>query len=317
MMNNNRDNIYRINYHSNLSEDAVEKSLTDYVYNDKKQWNWFIKLFLLSLGVGFATAGIIFFFAYNWADLHKFAKLGLAEGILILTAALTFIPTFQKTTKNIVLTGAAMLVGVLFAVFGQIYQTGANAYDFFLGWTLFITLWVLVSNFPPLWLIYIILINTTLFLYGEQVAYYWEEQTVYMIHFILNVAFLVAAIALQHLGKDLRIPAWFTNAIALLAVFFATTGVIVELFDYYEDRKFILLCITIVVYGLGIYYATNQKNIFYLAVIAFSSIIIVSAIIIRTGDDIGMFFFVCLFIIASVTAVIKGLLSLHKNWSHE
>lgn len=317
MTNNNRENIYRISNHSNLSEDAVEKSLIEYVYNDKQQWNWFIKLFLLSVGVGFATAGIIFFFAYNWTGLHKFAKLGIAEGILIITAALTFIPTFSTTTKNIVLTGASMLVGVLFAVFGQIYQTGANAYDFFLGWTVFITLWVVVSNFPPVWLLYILLINTTLFLYGEQVANYWEPQTVYTIHFCLNVIFLAATLAIQHVRNDLNIPAWFSNTVAFIAVFFATTGVIVELFDYYEDRTFILLITSIFVYSLGVYYAINQKSIFYLAVISFSLIIIVSAIIIRTGEDIGMFFLVCLFIIGSVTAVIKGLLSLHSSWSHE
>jgi len=317
MTNNNRENIYRIKSHSNLSQETVEKSLTDYVYSDKKQWNWFIKIFLLSLGVGFTTAGIIFFFAYNWADLHKFAKLGLVQGILIATTLSIFIPAFSSTTKNIILTGASVLVGVLFAVFGQIYQTGANAYDFFMGWSVFITLWVVISNFPPLWLIYIILINTTLYLYSEQVAYYWEERTVFILHFCLNLVFLIETVLLQRIRKEIHIPTWFTNTIALMTAFFATTGIIIELFDYYESSNYILFLIVFLVYGFGVYYAINQKSIFYLAVIAFSSIIIFSGVIVRMGDDIGMFFFVCLFIIGSVTGVIKGLLSLHKTWSNE
>ena len=317
MTNNNRENIYRIKSHSNLSQETVEKSLTDYVYSDKKQWNWFIKIFLLSLGVGFTTAGIIFFFAYNWADLHKFAKLGLVQGVLIATTLSIFIPAFSSTTKNIILTGASVLVGVLFAVFGQIYQTGANAYDFFMGWSVFITLWVFVSNFPPMWLIHIILINTTLYLYSEQVAYYWEDRTVFIAHFALNLFFLISTELLLRMRKHIHIPLWFTNAIALLTAFFATTGVIIELFDYYENSNYILFLIAFLVYAFGVYYAINQKSIFYLAVIAFSSIIIFSGVIVRMGDDIGMFFFVCLFIIGSVTGVIKGLLSLHKTWSNE
>lgn len=320
MTNTNRENIYRIIRHSNLSKETVEQSLTEHVYADKQQWNGFIKLFLLSLGIGFTTGGIIFFFAYNWTDLHKFAKLGLAEGVLTLTAILTFIPSFQATTKNIILTGAAILVGVLFAVFGQIYQTGANAYDFFLGWTVFITLWVLVSNFPPLWFIYIVLINTTVFLYSEQVAYYWEERTVFTIHFCLNILFLTVALLIQQIKKEIHIPIWFTNAIAIAAASFSTMGIINEFFhDYYdyEKRYYVLFFITLLVYAIGVYYAIQKKNIFYLAVIAFSSIVIFSSGLIRIGDDAGIFLFVCLFIIASITAVIKGLLSLHKKWTNE
>ena len=49
------------------------------LYADKKQWNQFLSVFLLAVGVGFTVAGIIFFFAYNWDELPKFAKLGIVE----------------------------------------------------------------------------------------------------------------------------------------------------------------------------------------------------------------------------------------------
>jgi uncharacterized membrane protein len=142
----------------------MDRILKEQVYNDKDAWSKFLRLFLISLGVGFTTAGIIFFFAYNWADLHKFIKIGLVEGVVIATALAAVYSRIPSDIRNILLTGASILVGVLYAVFGQIYQTGANAYDLFLGWTLFITLWVLISNFAPLWLVFIILINTTVLL---------------------------------------------------------------------------------------------------------------------------------------------------------
>ena len=179
-----QEDIHIVNKYSNLSEPEVNKLLHSHVYHNRNAWIKFLNLALLSLGIGFLVAGITFFFAYNWDDLPKFAKLGLTELLLIATTVIALMPRFQTQTRNVVLTGAAMLVGVLFAVFGQIYQTGANAYDFFLAWTLFVILWVVISNFAPLWLLFLTLINTTFILYTQQVAKDWDEI------FIITVLFL-------------------------------------------------------------------------------------------------------------------------------
>lgn len=318
MTNNNRDTIYRVNEHSSVSEKTLNSALTDYVYAGKKEWSWFIKLLVLSLGACFTVAGILFFFAYNWTELHKFAKLGLIQGLLICAISITLIPSFSKTIKSIVLAAASMLVGVLFAVFGQIYQTGANAYDFFLGWSIFIFLWVLISNFPPLWLIFVVLVETTVHLYAEQVAYYWEEQTPFIILFCLNVLFLATTIYVKSRIKGIHVPIWFVNTLSILAAIYGTAGAISELFQYHhDDRVYIFVYIVLVVYGLGVYFGLRKKSIFYLVVIAFSSIIIISAIIIRAGGDFEMFFGVFIFSALSVTGVIKGLLTLQKKWSNE
>ena len=111
------------------------------LYADKKQWNQFLSIFLLAVGVGFTVAGIIFFFAYNWEELPKFAKLGIVEVLLVASVLLATFTHWNKLVKQILLTGATFLIGTLLAVFGQIYQTGADAYDLFLGWTLFTILW--------------------------------------------------------------------------------------------------------------------------------------------------------------------------------
>ena len=103
------------------------------MYADKKQWKQFLSIFLLAAGVGFTVAGIIFFFAYNWEDLPKFAKLGIVQTLLVASVLLTVFTRWNILIKQIILTGATFLVGTLFAVFGQIYQTGADAYDLFLG----------------------------------------------------------------------------------------------------------------------------------------------------------------------------------------
>ena len=159
MENIDRHTIHIISRNSNWSEKGVEDALKENVYNNALQWQKFLKLFFMGLGVCFVTLGVIFFFAFNWADLNKFVKLGLVASLIIATTLFALFSKLNETLKDIVLTGAAVLVGVLFSVFGQIYQTGANAYDFFLGWTVFIALWVFVANFAPLWLLFLGLLN--------------------------------------------------------------------------------------------------------------------------------------------------------------
>ena len=313
MTNMQREDIHIISRHSNLTEKGIAKALKENVYNDRETWRKFFQLFFISLGVGFTVSGIVFFFAYNWADLHKFVKIGLTEGVLIATTILVLLPKINGNIRNIILTGASVLVGVLFAVFGQIYQTGANAYDFFLAWTVFVTLWVLVSNFAPLWLLYLVLINTTFILYSQQVAKDWSEVFICSLLFIINVTVLISAI---FWGKK-KIPNWFLNTVALASISYATIGVVIGIFDKHQVTFPILISITAIAFALGIWHGLKTKSGFYLSVIPFSLIIIVSAFLIKISDGEMMFLLVSLFIIASVTLTIKNLIDIQKKWTNE
>lgn len=308
-----REDILIISQHSDLSEKVADKALKENVYNDKRAWQKFLRLLFISLGVGFTLSGIVFFFAYNWADLHKFAKIGLTEGLLISTIiVLLFIKT-KSSLSNIILTGASVLVGVLFAVFGQIYQTGANAYDFFLAWTVFISLWALVANFPPLWLLYLILLNTTLILFSQQVAKDWSSVFIYTLLFSINLSILICAILL---GKQ-KIPNWFLNTVTLLSTSYATIGIIIGIFSGQEPSFPFLILLTAIAFTIGIRYGLKTKNSFYLAVIPFSIIIMLSALLLNISNDESMFLAVCLFIIGAVTLTIKNILNLQKQWTNE
>lgn len=312
-----REDIHIISRHSNLTEQAIERVLKENVYNDKEMWKKFLRLFFITLGIGFTTAGIIFFFAYNWADLNKFIKLGLTEVLIIATTIIVLLPKIKSSTRNMILTGSSFLVGVLFAVFGQIYQTGADAYDFFLAWTLFITLWVVVSNFAPLWLLYIVLINTTFILYTEQVVKDWPPILVITLLFLFNTAIPLTFIFLEKDKKIESVPKWFTYILALGSVTFATAGMIFGILD--EDQSIFpgLALIVILMYGLGIWHGIKSKSGFYLSVIPLSIIIMISASILRISEGAEMLLPVSLFIIVSVTLVIMKLVNLQKKWKNE
>ena len=307
-----RNDIHILSRHSNLSEVNVHKALNEKVYNDKIAWKKFFHLFLISLGVGFTVSGIIFFFAYNWADMHKFIKIGLTQGVLIITTSVLFLLKIDDKIKNIILTGSAVLVGVLFAVFGQVYQTGANAYDFFLAWTVFVTLWALVSDFAPLWLLYILLINVTLYFYTEQVAKNWSIVFAYTLHLIVNIAPILIVIFTKN-----KAPNWFLNTVALAAATYATLGISIGIFEKFEPAFFILILLTTAIYILGYRYGIKTKNGFYLSVIPFSLIVIISALFIEISNGELMFLFVSIFIIVAVTLTIKNLLNFQKKWNHE
>ena len=310
-----RNDIHIIGRHSNLTEKEIARALKENVYNDKESWKKFFRLFFISLGVGFTVSGIVFFFAYNWAGLHKFAKIGLAEGLLIATTILLFHKKINNSVRNIILTGASVIIGVLFAVFGQIYQTGADAYDLFLAWTVFVTLWVLVSNFTPLWLLYLILINTTFVLYSQQVAKNWSEVFVFTLLFIINTAVLIFVF----LFVRKRTPTWFVYTVALASVICATIGIVIGIFDKNQTAlsMSILILTTAITFALGIWTGLKTKSGFYLAVIPFSLIIIMSTLLIEVLDGEIIMLVVSLLIIAGVTLTIKNLINFQKRWANE
>ncbi|MEX0313942.1 MAG: DUF2157 domain-containing protein [Allomuricauda sp.] len=315
-----REDIRVIANHSNWSEKSIAKSLKDNVYNGSDTWLRFLKLFVLSLGVSFLTFGVLFFFAYNWDDLHKFVKIGLIEGLVVIITFGVLFSRLNSFVKNILLTSAAVLVGVLLAVFGQIYQTGANAYDLFLGWTLLITLWVMVSNFAPMWLLYIVLLNTTFMLYVEQVSHDWSSGFVFTLLFIFNTLFALIFILAKVFRYPIHSPKWLQNLLVLYIVCIGTIGFISGIFEssgIFKDSAFpftIFYFLVLLFFGLGIWYGLKKQQIIYISLIPFGIIIIISAFLIELSDGAAMFLTVGLFIVLSVSLLIMALLKLQRKW---
>ncbi|NTX59283.1 DUF2157 domain-containing protein [Myxococcus sp. CA051A] len=131
-------------------------------------WRRFVSSTLLGLGALLVLSGVIYFFAYNWAALHRFGKLGLIAAAIAGTA-LGARKLGDRLAGQLCLLAASVLVGALLAVYGQAYQTGADPYELFIGWAVLILPWVAMSRFPPLWMLLVILANTGLVLFQQQV----------------------------------------------------------------------------------------------------------------------------------------------------
>ncbi len=309
-----RKDIQIISKHSNWSESGVDHVLKKHIYHGPSDWKRFLSLFFLGLGVSLTLAGIIFFFAYNWDNLHKFIKIGLVEVLILAVMLAVLFSKMDQLIKNILVTAAAVLVGVLMAIFGQVYQTGANAYDLFLGWTLLITLWVIVTNFAPLWLIYIVLVNISIILYDEQVANDWPNGVMHTVLFVINSAFALFFILCHRFTDKIKPPNWFTSVLILGSVVIGTVGVCRGISDDFDSSYWILFTLVLALYVAGIWYGLKNKQLLYLSLIPFSVIIIVSTLLLEMSDDAAMFFTVSFFIIISVSLLIKTLINLQKKW---
>ncbi|MGO4326970.1 DUF2157 domain-containing protein [Cupriavidus sp. 2TAF22] len=132
---------------------------------DAAAWRHWLDRALLALGAALLCAGVIVFFAFNWQDLHKFARFGLLAGALTLLAAFAFLRPPGDMAGRAALCGAQVVAGVLLAVIGQVYQTGADAWQLFALWALLAVPWALAARAAPHWWLVIVLANVALLRY--------------------------------------------------------------------------------------------------------------------------------------------------------
>lgn len=129
------------------------------------EWRIFIDRLLLWLGGLALVFSVLFFVAFNWADMGRWPRFGLVQVALVLTAGIAVWGSASRLGTQVALTAASLLVGGLLALFGQTYQTGADPWQLFFIWAVLILPWVLLARFEPLWLLWLGLLNLAIWLY--------------------------------------------------------------------------------------------------------------------------------------------------------
>ncbi|MCK6598962.1 MAG: DUF2157 domain-containing protein [Bdellovibrionaceae bacterium] len=124
---------------------------------------------LLIVTSAFLLSGILCFLSYNWMSLHKFVKFALLETGVIITIAMAWYKGIDQLPGKVFLFSGAMFVGFSLAVFGQIYQTGADPYGLFLSWLIFVTAWTVIAKQSALYVLFIVLSNLSLVFYWNQI----------------------------------------------------------------------------------------------------------------------------------------------------
>lgn len=135
-----------------------------------RAWSSFLDQILLWFGALALAFSVLFFIAYNWAELGRFARFGLVELALLGAMAVYWKQDGRGLTSQAALMAATLLLGVLLALYGQVYQTGADPWQLFFTWALLMLPWALIGRFAALWLVWLGLLNLSVVLYHEALS---------------------------------------------------------------------------------------------------------------------------------------------------
>ncbi|HYI02915.1 DUF2157 domain-containing protein [Hyalangium sp.] len=295
-----------------LPPQALERALELAVASPPRSW-WrrFLSTTLLGLGALLGLSGVISFFAFNWAALHRFGKFGLLMAA-IAAAALAAWRLGERTASQFALLFAAVLVGPLLAVYGQAYQTGADPYELFLGWGALILPWVVLARFAPLWLFELILANTAVILFWEQVLDEENPAALVLTLAVLNGTAWIVTEFLAHRQVSGLQGRWLPRILAVMTLFplmSAAEEMAVDLKA--DDGALQILCVALLVLALAGMYAFHRQarsELFFLTLGAACVVTLVSTLVGRALfdglEDVLAFLFMPLVLIGEIAIVV-------------
>jgi uncharacterized membrane protein len=249
-----------------------------------RDWRTFLDRLLLWSGAVALVAGVVFFVAYNWNDLGKFAKFGLV-GLLIVAAVLGYWRLgVDRAAGKASLLVASILLGALLALFGQTYQTGADTWELFANWAALMAPWVLVGRFAGLWMLWIMVANVAIVLYFQVfpsffgIAFSTERQVWAL--FAFNTAVLVGwELAARRVSwLDER---WAPRLLAITSGAAVTLLMVYTIYDWRDTSGAALIAYPAWIacaYGA---YRARMRDLFVLSGGCLSVIVVVTAFLAR------------------------------------
>lgn len=263
-------------------------------------WPKWIIRFSMTIGVAFFLIGVIFFFAYNWTSLSDFQKFATVEvGMFASLVGYLFTPQ-QHLISKLFLMSLSVLVGVFLAVFGQIYQTGADTYELFFMWSLLITGFVWLSCYQGLWFLWSLLIHVGLFLWLKtHESFFLREEFFCWLSYlsVLTIAFLLSREFARSKKIEWLQGNWPRYAFLVMLLCLQIPGAIVF---FYENDNVLWVSFFIYVFssgGLGFVYQKIIKDIQAISLILFAAFIVAEAFLFRVltkafdhGNEAGLLF---------------------------
>ena len=105
-----------------------------------------IKRFFLLFSVIFLIAGVTSFTAYNWENMPNIEKLAVPS-VLIIVGLVAYLFLKKEIYKNLAIFFSSFMIGTLFAVYGQVYQTGADVWILFRNWAIFLIIPMVATGY--------------------------------------------------------------------------------------------------------------------------------------------------------------------------
>jgi uncharacterized membrane protein len=275
---------------------------------NSSRWLTFLNQLCLWTGSIALGLSVLFFIAFNWLEFGRFAKFTLVEVSLVGAVISYLVLKKESLFAKASITVAAIFVGVLLALFGQTYQTGADPWQLFFIWACLILPWTMTARFSGLWLISIILINVAFILYidahnGLFFLHYVQDIILwglFAINFVSLIVWQLASVKCQWLQDGFS-----TRFIAVTVAILIT---ILAIISVSEGNMLSNLAVPMwaIYMGLGYWvYRVKSVELFMLAIGCLSGIMLIATLFINllfNGSEIISAFLLLALIIVGLGA---------------
>ena len=273
------------------------------------EWRGFLERLLLWLGVVALAAGMIFFLAYNWQDMGRYAKLGLAQGAIVIALGFVWRLGLERAAGKAALLAAALLTGALLALIGQIYQTGADTFELFAAWALAVLPWVLLGRFAALWILWLALVNLALALYFLTFGLLWgmlfaPEKLLWLL-FGLNTIALAVWEAAAAGGIEWLRERWAARLLATASGILVTALALFDIVEWRSAGGFGVPAWIAWLVAAHLVYRHRVRDLYVLAGGVLSAIVVASTFLgkhLLKGDPAFGFLFIGVIVIAMSAA---------------
>lgn len=307
---------------------------------DHAGWRGYVDKFLMVVGAALIAAGIAAFIAWNWAELDRFAKFALIQSGIFGSAVLAWRFGLSTIAGKSSLFIVAFLTGILFALFGQVYQTGADPYGLFLAWAILILPLCVIGRQAGLWLLLHVLLSLTVIMYYTQVLHppegWWQiaqllgplvwlgatvtDSTLASTLYALNAIGLVIWEFGAHRGVSWMQGRTYPRLIAFgaFAVVLPSTLIMIFGASFGENAglHFMSPLLLAIITAVGLwYYQFKRQDLMILTLCLIAAIFVVTSFAIRhvmTGT--GSLLFLALLIIGQVAGAAMWLKSVAQRW---
>ncbi|MDR1368167.1 MAG: DUF2157 domain-containing protein, partial [Candidatus Accumulibacter sp.] len=292
-------------------------------------WGLFWRFLATQSSLLFFAAALVCFFAFNWTEIPAFAKFGLIGTLIAASALPAFLRGFSSSLTHAGLLLCGILGGVLFAVYGQVYQTGADAWELFRSWTLWLIPLFLLSRRSGLFFTLWIVATLWALFYWRQILFTQNMR----LFFLCSHAFVWAAFetASRHFSRK-ELPflrsRWIPRCIGALLL--ACVTLILSEEHIFRDGDLLAtnagigLLFLCVMAGGGYWYVRVKHDLFMIAVGLLSLIVLITTKLFvglaifesrSSGDTIANLLFVAAVILGLSSAAWKLLAHLHRQKS--
>lgn len=272
------------------------------VFPSGSNWQRFLDQLLLWLGALMLAAGVIYFLAYNWNDLGRYAKFGLVEALIVAALIVIWRVGLESIAGKVTLLAASLFVGGLLALIGQTYQTGADTFELFAAWAVLILPWVLVGRLAALWLVWLGLLNAAVIFYytvfGGLFGLLFGPEKLLWVLFALNTVALVAWEIVAARGAHER---WAVRILATASGGLVTALAIYSVAEFRGDKGLGLMAWAVYFAGVYVVYRHMVLDFYVLAGGVLSLIVVVTTWLamhlMKSGDPSGALLLISLVVI--------------------